>query len=192
MLLKGALHVHTTCSDGELTVAEAAAVYRELGFDFIALTDHDYLLRPDCYEAARQVRTDLVIFTGVELTIFEKGYLHISRIDGDDEVLHIFNHPSGLNLPVEQVKDRIETVARQLPIDAVEVTTNGFRTPEYDIAEIPYPKVATDDSHTRLGCGRAWIEMDCERDKDEIIRAIRRGDFWNCYAASHRNVREAS
>jgi hypothetical protein len=73
-------------------------------------------------------------------------------------------------------------VAERIPIDAVEITSEGFRTPEYDIPQIPYPKVATDDSHTRLGCGRAWIEMDCTRDKDEIICAIRHGDFWNCYA----------
>lgn len=182
MHLKGALHVHTTCSDGELTIKEAAAVYQALGFDFIALTDHDYLLRPDAYEKVDQIQTDLIIFTGVEMTVFDKGYVHINRIHGLMESLHIFNHPSQLNLPLERVMDRIRTVAERIPIDAVEITSEGFPTPEYDIPEIPYPKVATDDSHTRLGCGRAWIEMDCTRDKNEIIRAIRHGDFWNCYA----------
>ncbi len=182
MHLKGALHVHTTCSDGELTIAQAAAVYKEFGFDFIALTDHDYLLRPTCYDTVRHMQTDLIIFTGVEMTVFQKGYVHISRLDGDKEVLHIFNHPSELNLPVEKVRDLIATVARDIPIDAVEITSKGFRTPEYDVPEIPYPKVATDDSHTKLGCGRAWVEMDCMRDRDKIIRAIKHGDFWNCYA----------
>jgi hypothetical protein len=182
MHLKGALHVHTTCSDGELTIKEAATVYEALGFDFVALTDHDYLLRPDAYETVDQIQTDLIIFTGVELTVFDKGYVHINRIHGLMDSLHIFNHPSQLNVPLERVIKRIRTVAERMPIDAVEITSEGFPTPEYDIPEIPYPKVATDDSHTRLGCGRAWIEMDCTRDKDEIIRAIRHGDFWNCYA----------
>ena len=184
MHLKGALHVHTTCSDGELTIAEAAAVYREFGFDFIAFTDHDYLLREGCYEPARQLNSGLIVFTGVELTVFERGYVHVNRLDGDDEVLHIFNHPSEMNLPVDKARERIESVAGRMPIDAVEVTCKGFRTPEYDVPTIPYPKVATDDSHTRLGCGRAWVEMDCARDKDSIIRAIKHGDFWNCYAGS--------
>jgi hypothetical protein len=182
MHLKGALHIHTTCSDGDLTVQQTVEVYAGLGFDFIALTDHDYLLRRECYESVRSMRTDLIIFTGVELTVFEKGYLHINRIEGDKEVLNIFNHPSELGLPLEKVLQRIRSVAKRIPIDVVEITTKGFRTPEYDIPEIPYPKVATDDSHTRLGCGRAWIEMDCMRDKDGIIRSIRHGDFWNCYA----------
>ncbi len=185
MLLKGALHIHTTCSDGELTIQDVVDIYGALGFDFIALTDHDYLLRPDCYDSVPRMHSDLIIFTGVELTVFEKGYLHINRIEGDKEVLNIFNHPAELDLPLEKAKDRIMAVAERMPIDAVEITSKGFRTPEYDIDQIPYPKVATDDSHTRLGCGRAWIEMDGVRDKDSIIRAVKHGDFWNCYANTH-------
>ncbi len=73
-------------------------------------------------------------------------------------------------------------VSQRLPIDAVEITSKGFRTPEFDTEELPFSKVATDDSHTRAACGRAWIELDCPRDEDHIIRAVRNGDFWNCYA----------
>jgi hypothetical protein len=182
MLLKGALHVHTTCSDGNLSIREAVAVYESLGFDFIALTDHDYLLRPDCYELTGDLDTRLIVFKGVELTVFEKGYVHVNRIDGDREVLHIFNHPADLDLPVPKVMERIASVAKHLPIDAIEITSKGFKTPEYDIPGITYPKVASDDSHTRSGCGRAWIEMECRRSKDSIIRAIKKGRFWNCYA----------
>ena len=182
MLLKGALHVHTTCSDGDLRIPEVIEIYTRLGFDFLALTDHDYLLRSGHYERQLQdVQTELIIFAGVEMTVFEKGYLHVNRIEGDEQVLHIFNHPAELNLPLPKVIQRIETTAEKIPIDVVEVTNKGFYTSEYDIPEIPYPKVATDDSHAKLGCGRAWIEMDCRRDKDSIIRAIKRGDFWNCY-----------
>jgi hypothetical protein len=182
MLIKGALHVHTTCSDGSLSIREVVTVYEKLGFDFIALTDHDYLLRPDCYEIVGALETRLIIFTGVELTVFEKGYVHINRIDGDREVLHIFNHPADLDLPVSKVIERINSVAKHIPIDAIEITSKGFKTPEFDIPGIPYPKIASDDSHTRSGCGRAWVEMDCGRNKDSIIRAIRKGKFWNCYA----------
>jgi len=37
---KGNLHMHTTESDGKLTPADAAALYAENGYDFIARTDH--------------------------------------------------------------------------------------------------------------------------------------------------------
>ena len=182
MHLKGALHVHTTCSDGTMTIEQAVTAYAGMGFDFIALTDHDYLVRGGCYDRVAHLDTDLIVFTGLELTVFEKGYLHVNRIDGQMETLHIFNHPAELDLPVRKVVERIKAVAKQLPLDAVEVTTKGFRTPEYEIDAIPYPKVATDDAHTLQGCGRAWVEMDCARDKDSILRAIKANQFWNCYA----------
>ncbi|MBF0396635.1 MAG: hypothetical protein HQK78_07680 [Desulfobacterales bacterium] len=181
MHLKGALHIHTTCSDGNLTIRQVVSVYENLGFDFIALTDHDFLIKPGCYSEVGLIETDLIIFTGVELTVFEKGYIHINKINGEKEVLHIFNHPGELGLTFEKAKDRILEVSKRIPIDAVEITSKGFKCPEYNTDEIPFHKVATDDSHNRMGCGRAWIEMDCRRNKDSILRAIKRGSFWNCY-----------
>lgn len=37
---KGNMHMHTTVSDGVLDPVEAISVYREAGYDFIAITDH--------------------------------------------------------------------------------------------------------------------------------------------------------
>jgi hypothetical protein len=165
-----------------LSIPDAVEIYSALGFDFIALTDHDHLLREHCYDGTLSgLKHDLLIFKGVELTVFEKGYLHLGKIEGDREILHIFNHPAQLNLPLRKVIMRIERLAKRYPVDAVEVTDMGFYTPEYDIEEIPYPKVATDDSHNAEGCGRAWIELECKRDRDSIIKAIKNGDFWNCF-----------
>ena len=62
----------------------------------------------------------------------------------------------------------------------VEKTTGKTRE-DFDTDEIKFPRLASDDSHTRIGCGRAWIEMDCRRSKDSIIRAVKKGRFWNCY-----------
>ena len=182
MLLKGALHIHTTCSDGELSIPEVIEVYSGLGFDFIALTDHDFLLREGCYDRQLAgVETEMLLFRGIELSVFEKGYVHVNRIEGDSEVLHVFNHPSALYLPMGKLRERISEVALRYPVDVVEITDRGFYSPEYDIPEIPFPKIASDDAHTRDGCGRAWIEMDCERDRDAILRAIKSGNSWNCF-----------
>ncbi len=40
---KGALHVHTTCSDGRLSPAESIAFHRQHGYHFLAVTDHDII-----------------------------------------------------------------------------------------------------------------------------------------------------
>lgn len=181
MLLKGGLHVHTTCSDGKMTPQEAADAYQERGFDFIAFTDHDYLVRPDHREIYSRVRSRMILFHGIELTVFAKGYVHVNRVEGDRETLHVFNHLGEYDLTVEQVLDRIEIVARRYPLDAVEVTTKGFREREMEGLAVPYPKIASDDAHTLLGVGRAWIELDARRDKDDILRKIKKGRFWNCY-----------
>jgi hypothetical protein len=183
IMLKGQLHTHTTCSDGNLTPQEAANVYSSLGFDFIAFTDHDHLLKHSYREAIAAVRTELLIFTGVELTVpCSKGYIHVSRIEGNEEVLHIFNHLADYDLAMRETLRCVSEVAERYPLDAVEITHHGFPTPYFDTPAFNYPRLAADDSHDRSGCGRAWIELDCLREKDEIITAIREGRFRNGYA----------
>lgn len=39
-MLKGALHCHTTRSDGALSPEDALRRYKEGGYDFVSLTDH--------------------------------------------------------------------------------------------------------------------------------------------------------
>ena len=181
MLLKGCLHTHTTCSDGKMLPQEVADAYQDLGFDFIAFTDHDYLLKPETNGIYEKVKSDMIVFTGIELTVFVKGYVHVSRITGEKEALHILNHLPDYNLTLEQILDRIKAMAEVFPLDMVEITSGGFRCKEWEIPEIPYPKIAADDSHGREGIGRAWIELDGKRSKDSILRAIKRENFWNCY-----------
>jgi hypothetical protein len=123
----------------------------------------------------------MIVFTGIELTVFEKGYLHINKIEGDRDVLHVMNHLGEYDLPLAKIIERLAAVAQTYPLDAVEITTKGFRNREFEVPEIAYPKIASDDSHTRLGIGRAWIEMDAGRSKDAILRAVKNDDFWNCY-----------
>lgn len=164
-----------------MTPQQVADAYQAKGYDFIAFTDHDYLLKSDSIERYRSVKSDIVILTGIELTVFIKGYVHVSRIYGNEEQLHVLNHLGEYDLAMEQVLDRIACAAAMFPLDAVEITSKGFRDRRYEIPEIRYPKIASDDSHALVGIGRAWIELDARRDKDAILREIKRGNFWNCY-----------
>ncbi len=173
--LKIALHTHSTLSDGRLKPAEIAARYAKLGFAVVAFTDHDYLQRPDWRSLLPPSTDSLLILPGVELTIHERGYVHVNRIEGERETLHVFNHPAEYDLPFDDLCRVLDAVAQKFPIDAVEISSKGFYTPVWNDERIAYPKVAADDSHTEAGCGRAWIELDCPREPDEIIRAIRAG-----------------
>ena len=182
MHLKGCLHTHTTCSDGKMTPQEVADVYGALGYDFIAFTDHDYLARPDRQQIYDRVSTPMLVLHGIELTVFERGYLHVNRIEGQTEVLHVLNHPAAYDLDIEELRARMTELGKRMAIDAVEASDQGFRSAAFDVAEIGLPRIASDDSHERLGCGRAWIELDTARDPDAILRAVKAGDFWNCWA----------
>ena len=173
--LKIALHAHSTMSDGRLPPAQLAEHYQKLGFDVLAITDHDYLLRPNWRELLPPSSAGLLILPGVELTVHERGYVHVNCIYGVRETLHVFNHPAEYDLPFDDLQQILTAVAKKLPIDAIEISSKGFYTPQWNDPRLPYPKVASDDSHTALGCGRAWIEIECARDPDEIIRAIRAG-----------------
>lgn len=184
--LKGALHTHTTCSDGRLTPLEVLRAYRDLGYDFVALTDHDFLVKPDAYAALPDRFEDMLVFKGVEKTVFARGYVHVNVIPGREETLHVFNHPAEYGYSVAQLLERIALVQQNMPLHAIEVTAKGFYTPEYDIESLALPKVASDDSHTRDMCGRAWITVQAEREHDAVLRAIKAGQARIHYGAVAR------
>ena len=139
------------------------------------------MLKQNYLDVYRQVKTDMIIFYGIELSVFVNGNIHVSKIEGDNEVLHIFNHIGEYDFTPEQLLARLVELEKMYPIDAVEITTKGYREMVFESLDIAYPKIASDDSHTLIGIGRAWVELDAKREKDSIIQAIKEGEFWNCY-----------
>jgi len=175
--LKGNLHSHTNFSDGVHTPAEIVAIYRALDYDFVAITDHDYLIRPPYWESIPDHNGDMIVFKGIELEYPPLRYQHIGKILGDEETLYIFNHPQQYRLSVEEINRQIKLISRDIPIHCVEVTDKGIYTEIYDTPEISLPKIASDDAHSSDECGRAWIEVQSSRDRDAILRAVKQGDF---------------
>jgi hypothetical protein len=176
-LLRGNLHAHTTFSDGVLPPERLVAEYEALGYDFLAITDHDDLIGEAYWRALDRLAPRLLLFRGVELSWAEFPQ-HIGRVIGDRETLHVLNHPARYRLSVAETVERARRIAQAgLKLDAVEVTDTGLYRPQYDVEEIPLVRVATDDAHKPPHFGRAWIEVDAPRDRDGIIRAIRAGDF---------------
>jgi len=175
--LRGNLHAHTTFSDGLLSPQRLIAEYEALGYDFLAITDHDDLISEAYWAAFAALSPKLLLFQGVELSWAEFPQ-HVGRVIGDQETLHVLNHPARYKLNVKDTLARIRRITSQgVSLDAIEVTDTGLYRPLYDSPEIPLAKVATDDAHMPVHFGRAWIEVDARRTRDAIIRAIRAGDF---------------
>jgi hypothetical protein len=175
--LKGNLHIHTNFSDGAHTPAEMVAIYRDLGYDFVAITDHDYLIKPQYWESIPDHNGNLIVFKGIELEYPPLRYQHIGKVPGDEETLYIFNHPQQYRLSIPEVNRQIKLISRDMPIHGVEVTDKGVYTKIYDTPEIPLPKIASDDAHSCDQCGRAWIEVQSSRERDSILRAIKQGNL---------------
>ncbi|MCR5278772.1 MAG: CehA/McbA family metallohydrolase [Lachnospiraceae bacterium] len=73
--LKGNLHSHSTNSDGKLTIDEMRKAYIEHGYDFLAISDHDF------YSDTRALSDD-------KLTMIQGFELYGNATDGKDIHLH--------------------------------------------------------------------------------------------------------
>ncbi len=65
---RGNIHTHTTESDGDAEPAEVIRWYREHGYDFLVLTDHNHLTLVDYGRDPRR-SDDLLMIAGEELTL---------------------------------------------------------------------------------------------------------------------------
>jgi hypothetical protein len=186
-LLKGNLHAHTTFSDGRLPIDQVVARYRELGYDFLAITDHDDRIDEEYWFKIPLGDDRMLVLPGVEIDYRPLGQ-HVGKVTGDRETLFVLNHPARYALTVEQTLRRIRTITRDgLPIHAVEITDTGLYQAAYDVDAIQLPKVATDDAHRDEDFGRAWIEVDAARSPDAILRAIKAGQFSVKFASDRKS-----
>ena len=99
--MRGNLHTHTLESDGDSTPEEVARWYRDHGYDFLAITDHDKVTRIAAPEG-------LVLVLGEEVTDrLPKKPLHVNAI-GLTEVVK----PQGGANPVEVLQRNIDAVRK--------------------------------------------------------------------------------
>jgi hypothetical protein len=176
-LLRGNLHAHTTFSDGVRSPGELIGEYESLGYDFLAITDHEDRIPTSYWRSLEWLSSRLLLFHGVELN-YDGLDQHVGKVIGDRETLHVLNHPARYRLSVNETIERMRVIGDGgLRLDAVEVTDTGHYRPLYESEEIPLVKIATDDAHRPPHFGRAWVEVEAARDRDAIIRAIRGGDF---------------
>ncbi len=97
--IRGDLHMHSTWSDGRDTIEYMASMSRDLGYEYIAITDHsqrawssrklaleDVTLQREEIQQVRRSFPTMRILHGVEVDIMKDGSL-----DFDDEVLAGFD-----------------------------------------------------------------------------------------------------
>lgn len=77
---KGNIHTHTTLSDGDRPPHDVYAWYRDHGYAFVAVTDHNSLTDPAVYRLLERKKR-FVMLTGEEVTLRGAGkQVHINAI----------------------------------------------------------------------------------------------------------------
>lgn len=79
---KGNTHTHTLESDGDSTPAEVTRWYREHGYQFLVLSDHNVLTAIDALNTTYGAPEEFVLIRGEEVTSrFETKALHVNALD---------------------------------------------------------------------------------------------------------------
>ena len=198
------LHIHTTLSDGKVSPQESARIYKEAGFDAIAITDH-------WVYGEEQELSGLKIFSGCEYNMGASDtavdVMHIVGFGMDykpelkkeensrQEVIDAINaaggmavlaHPAwSLNIP-EHAEALSGFGATEIYNSVSDVNQSSRPYSGYFVDILAnrgtvYPLIATDDTHYYNGDDetKSWIMVKSESlDKNHIIKAIKEQEFY--------------
>jgi len=92
---KGNLHVHTTNSDGLISSEEVVKRYRDNGYSFLAITDHNLIT-----DASEYSSQDFLLIKGTELDV-DRTEL------GDTFHLVVFDMSDSIELPPASVFNKL-------------------------------------------------------------------------------------
>jgi len=161
--LKGDLHVHSLWSDGGAEIDVMARAARDLGHEYIALTDHSprltvanglsrerLLQQLNIVAALNAALAPFRILTGIEVDILEDG-----RLDQDDEIL------ARLDVVVASVHSKLRMERREMTRRMITAIAN----PHADV-------LGHCTGRYVVGRGRPQSEFDAE----QVFRACERFD----------------
>ena len=204
MRYKVGLHTHTTVTDGRVTPEECARIYKEAGYDAIALTDHWKYHGEDeisglkiisgCeYNLGRSdTSTDVIHIVGVgmweEPQLSDRGVPRQEVIDAIKAKggLAILAHPAwSLNTPEEIKKlsgfDAVEIYNSVSDVGQSSRPYSGYFVDLLANMGVTYPLIATDDAHYYQGEDetKSYIMVKAEDGSIEsILEGIRKSEFY--------------
>lgn len=202
---KGNLHTHTTQSDGKISPDECIELYRNSGYDFLAITDHWKLSKTE-------MDNGMLLLAGCEYDVgktSQEGIFHIVGIGMTDtpdlqrkerftytpqDLVDGINSKGGIAFlahPAWSI-NRVADVAKIKGIVGVEIFNTASDTPKNcrpysgcfvdssGVEGVFYNCLATDDSHWYEGehC-KSYIMVKADSlSREDILEAISKGDFY--------------
>lgn len=192
---KGNLHSHCAEHSGcsSLPIRKLIHEYKNRGYNFLAITDHDYLTKIESF-----ADEELLLIPGFEFsTQKHMQLLGINSLIQDEQQaaisqtlaqngLVIMNHPNW----GQTAHLTIDDLGKFQGFHAIEIFNgimdrlkgHSLATTIWDEAltrNMPCWGIATDDSHEEFDIGRGWIMVFAEScDTESILNSIRKGNFY--------------
>ncbi len=195
--LRGNLHTHTTASDGNLSPQDTVDAYAAMGYDFLAITDHDRVTPLDPLDPK-----GMTLIPGNEITANGPHMIHVgapervepfrdrqSAIDAANALggMIVMNHPNW-EMHFNHCDQR--TLAMLHGYTGIEIY-NGvtlraegspLATDRWDMLLIQGRRVwgfANDDNHDDIDRGVGWnVVQSASRSAEAILEALRMGRFY--------------
>jgi predicted metal-dependent phosphoesterase TrpH len=112
---KGNLHTHTLNSDGDSSPLDVATWYREHGYRFLVLSDHNYLTEVDKLNPIIGAREKFLLVQGEEVTArYGQSAVHVNAI----ELKELVDPEIGTSL-VETIRRNVEAIRRKGAIPSI-------------------------------------------------------------------------
>jgi len=202
-MIKGAIHVHSTYSDGEFTLRELREVYLEAGCDFVCMTDHaeafdEAGLRAYVSECRALSDERFQFIAGLEFTCDRRmhvlgfGVTALARATDPQEVIRHIKGEKGIAViahPMDTMFGWIESF-EELP-DGIETWNT-----KYDGRQAPRPATFAllnrlqqrrpemrafygQDMHWKKQHRGLFNVVDCDApSREEVLRSLAAGNYW--------------
>lgn len=153
----GNLHTHTYASDGKMSYEEVINESLSLGFDFIAITDHDKISQEVKEKCPEEIRIFCIVGEEISTT---KGHMLAIGIENEipkglspEETISRIHEQNGLAIPAHPERKSnglsIEEI-KNLDVDAVECHINEKGEYNYSCNLLPeFPHVYNSDAHNK-------------------------------------------
>ncbi len=134
---KGNTHTHTINSDGDTPPDEVARWYREHGYQFLVLTDHNFLTSVDGLNALMGADEQFLIVRGEEITDrFETKPLHINGYGVTRLV-----QPQGGSSVVDAVQRNVDAIRAAGGVPSINHPNFGWAISADDLARVKNTKL---------------------------------------------------
>jgi hypothetical protein len=130
---KGNLHTHTLNSDGDSTPLDVASWYRENGYQFLVLSDHNYLTEVTGLNQVLGAREKFLLIAGEEVTdSFQGKPVHVNASDLREQL-----RPSGGASLAQTISRNVEAILAKGALPSVNHPNFRWAMTSKDLLEVP-------------------------------------------------------